>query len=153
MHIDFNFDLLDKCIYKQRVLLAFWIYFNLKANYAFTWCIINETALVACWCLLTYGTNISHIKGNSTLVFMHSGIVTGHQLLCDAHAHTVLESQRGTAVLFLFYSLSSFPLFLLFMCLSLRQSYFFSWVPHNLERTSDLILWFPDISYLENNHK
>ena len=26
-----------------------------------------------------------HIKGNITLVLMHSGIVNGYQLLCDAH--------------------------------------------------------------------
>ena len=49
-------------------------------------------ALMACWVSITYGTNINHIKGNSTFVFMHSGIVNGHQLLCDAH--TVLESHH-----------------------------------------------------------
>ena len=58
---------------------------------------------------------------------MHSVIVNGYQLLCDAH--TVLKPQSGTAAFFLFYSLSSFstfPLFL-FAFLSLWQSYFFSW--------------------------
>ena len=35
---------------------------------------------------------------------MHSGVVTEHQLLCDAY--TVQEQHRGTAALFLFYSLS-----------------------------------------------
>ena len=32
---------------------------------------------------------------------MHSGIVNGHKLPCDAHA--VLEQHRGTAALFIFY--------------------------------------------------
>ena len=40
---------------------------------------------------------------------MHSGFVNGHQLLCDAH--TVPEQHRGTAALFLFYSLLSFSAF------------------------------------------
>ena len=43
------------------------------------------------------------------LVLMHNGIVTGYQLLCDAH--TVREPHRGTAVFFLFYSISSFSSF------------------------------------------
>ena len=51
----------------------------------------------------------SHIKGNSTLFLRHSGIVNGHQLLCDAH--TVFEPHRGTADLFPFYSLLSFSTF------------------------------------------
>ena len=61
---------------------------------------------------LTYGTNISHIRGNGTLVLIHSGIVNGYQLLCDAHA--VLEPH-------LFTPYRPFQLFL-FMCLSLWQS-------------------------------
>ena len=58
------------------------------------------------------------IKGNISLVLMHSGNgnVNGYQLLFEAH--TVFEPRRGTAAFLLFYSLSSFPLFL-FMCLSL----------------------------------
>ena len=43
---------------------------------------------------------------------MHSGIVNEYQLLLDAY--TVMEQHRGTAALFLFYSLSSlssFPAF------------------------------------------
>ena len=58
------------------------------------------SALVACHVgVLTYGTNIGHIKGNSTgtLVLMHSVIVNGHELLCDAR--TVLKPHRGTAAL------------------------------------------------------
>ena len=49
---------------------------------------------------INFGMNISHIKGNSTLVLVHSGIVNGHQLLCDAL--TLLESHRGTAAFFFF---------------------------------------------------
>jgi len=67
-----------------------------------------------------------HIKANITLVLLHSGIVNGYQLLCDAH--TVLEPHRETAAFFLFYSPSSFSTFS-FMFLSLIQFYFFSWVP------------------------
>ena len=47
---------------------------------------------------------------------MHSGIVNGYQLMCDAH--TVLEPHRGTAAFFYFTRYRPFP-FLLFMCLSL----------------------------------
>ena len=65
---------------------------------------------------LTYGTNISHVKGKRTLVLMHIGIVNGYQLLCDAH--TVLEPQSGIAAFFYFTRYHSFPLFL-FMCFSL----------------------------------
>ena len=62
---------------------------------------------------LNYGMN-RHIKGNITLVLMHSGIVNGYQLLCNAR--TVLEPHRGTAAFFLFTNYRPFPLF---MCLSL----------------------------------
>ena len=62
-----------------------------------------------------YGMDI-HIKGYITLVLMHSGIVNGYQLLCDAH--TVLEPHRGTAAFSFFAHYRPFPLFL-FMCLSL----------------------------------
>ena len=40
---------------------------------------------------------------------MHSDIVNRYQLLYEAH--TVPEQHRGTAALFLFYSLLSFPVF------------------------------------------
>ena len=43
---------------------------------------------------------LKHIMGNITFVLMHSGIVNGCQLLCDAH--TVLEPHVGTAVFFSF---------------------------------------------------
>ena len=63
---------------------------------------------------LTYGTDI-HIKGYITLVLMHSGIVNGHQLLCDAH--TVREPHRGTAVFFLFFlTIVLFHFFVLCVC-------------------------------------
>ena len=67
--------------------------------------------------LLTYGINISHIKGNSNLVVMHSGIVNGYQLLCDAP--TVLEPHRGTTALFLFYSLLPFSTFSFYVFVTL----------------------------------
>ena len=40
----------------------------------------------------------SHNNGNIILVLMHSGIVNGHQLMCDVH--TVLEQHMETAALF-----------------------------------------------------
>ena len=42
-----------------------------------------------------------HFKGNINLVLIHSGIVNGRQLLCNAHS--VIEPHRGTAALFLFF--------------------------------------------------
>ena len=60
------------------------------------------SALVACWCLI-------YIKSKSTLVLMHSGIGNGYQLVCDA------RTMPKKLALLLFYSLSSFPLFL-FVC-------------------------------------
>jgi len=88
---------------------------------------------------LTYGTNI---KDNSTLVLMHSDIVNGHQLLCDAH--TMLEPHRGTAALFL--TILSFSAFF-FLCVCLFESLFFGASIvyfNNLMRTADLILCLPD---------
>jgi len=75
----------------------------------------------------SYGTNsLTTLRATEIFVLMHSGIVNGHQLLCDAH--TVVEPHRGTAAFFFFTHYRPFPLDL-FMCLSLRQS--FSWVPLN----------------------
>ena len=55
-------------------------------------------------------------------VLMHSSIVNGHKLLCDAYA--VSEQHRGTAAFFYFTSYRPFPLFL-FMCLSILTVLFF----------------------------
>ena len=68
---------------------------------------------------LTYGTNISHIKGYITLVLMHNGIVNGYQLLCDAH--TVLEPRRGTAA----FLLTVFRFHFFFLCVFQSDSPFF----------------------------
>ena len=64
-----------------------------------------------------YSTNkFSDIKenseGNDTLVLLHSDIVNGSQLLCDAH--TVLEQHSETAALF-----SPFLLFLFWLLFKL----------------------------------
>ena len=64
---------------------------------------------------------VNHIKGNISLVLMHSGIVNGYQLLCDAH--TVLEPHRGTAAFFLFYSLSSFSTFSFYVFVTLDSPF------------------------------
>ena len=57
----------------------------------------------------------NNIKGNTTVVLMHSGIVNRYQLLCDGH--TVLEPHRGTPLFSYFTHIRPFPIF--FMCLSL----------------------------------
>ena len=83
-----------------------------------------------CALLMSHNTQqVNHIKGNITLVLMHSGIVNGYQLLCNAH--TVLEPQRGTAAFFLFVSLLllSFYAFSFYVFVTLDSPYFFSWVP------------------------
>ena len=60
---------------------------------------------------------VNHIKGNISLVLMHSGIVNEYQLLCDAH--TVLEPHKGTAAFSFFYSLSSFSTFSFYVFVTL----------------------------------
>ena len=63
-----------------------------------------------------YGTNsLTTLRATALFVLMHSGIVNGYQLLCDAH--TVVEPHRGTAASLVTHY-RPFPLFL-FMCFSL----------------------------------
>ena len=52
---------------------------------------------------------------------MHSGIIYGQNLLCDAHA--VSEQHSETAAFFYFTRYHPFPLFI-FMCLSLLTDLF-----------------------------
>ena len=64
---------------------------------------------------LTYGmTSLANIRGNFTLVLMHSGIV--NKLLWDAH--TVLEQHtcRGTVALFVLLTIILFLFFFLCVC-------------------------------------
>jgi len=71
--------------------------------------ILVNTSCFLCGLLvsLTQGMNsLATLRSTLLFVLMQSGFVNGYQLLCDAH--TVLESHRETAALFLFYSLSSF---------------------------------------------
>ena len=51
------------------------------------------TALVACWCRQVMAQAVT-LRATARFALMYSGIVNGHQLLCDAH--TVLEPHRGT---------------------------------------------------------
>ena len=68
-----------------------------------------------CGMLVSCSTNrFIHIKGNITFVLMHSSIVNGHQLQCDAH--TVPELHRGTAAFFFITHYCPFLLFLLCVC-------------------------------------
>merc|ERR1719239_1144661 len=73
------------------------------------------TALVACWCHQVMAPAVTLRATEISLVLMHSDIVNGYQLLCDAH--TVLEPHRGTAAFSFFYSLSSFSTFSFFLSL------------------------------------
>ena len=77
---------------------------------------------------------------NTTLVLIHSGIVNGHQLLCDAH--TVLEPHRGTAA---FFFLSSFSTFSFYVFITLTFLFLDASLVcvDNLTRTADLGLVIP----------
>ena len=90
---------------------------------------------------------VNHIKGNISLVLMHSGIVNGYQLLCDAH--TVLELQ-----LFSFYSLLSFSTFSFYVFVTLTVLLLGASLVcvYNLKRTADLVLWFPDRTSVCNSN-
>ena len=81
----------------------------------------------SCGMLVSHSTNIfSHLKGNLSIVLMHSGIVNAYQLLCDAHSVPV--QHKGTTDIFLYYSLYTFPAFiLLYVCQSVTA--FLFWVP------------------------
>ena len=43
-------------------------------------------ALVTCWCRQVMAQAVTLRATEISLVLMHSGIVNGYQLLCDAHA-------------------------------------------------------------------
>ena len=66
---------------------------------------------------------LTTFRGYINLVLMLSGIVNGHNLLCNAHA--VSERHRGTAALFLFYSLSFFSSFSFYVFVTLAVLFFF----------------------------
>ena len=76
--------------------------------------------------LLVSGSNtiFSQMKGNS-IVLMHCSIsiVNGYQLMCDANS--IPEQHRGTAALFLVYSLSSFSSFSFYMFVTLTVLFLF----------------------------
>ena len=94
---------------------------------------------MACWYLISPNCHIS-------LVLMHSCVINGHHLLCDAH--TVLEKHRGTAATFLYYSLLSFSA-ISFCIMSLWHNllfYFLGWLNcffYIQTRKVDLVLRFP----------
>ena len=54
--------------------------------------LILISALVACRCRQVMAQAVT-LRATALFVLMHSGIVNGYQLLCDAH--TVLEEHRG----------------------------------------------------------
>ena len=101
--------------------------------------------LVTCWCLIIVPT-VNHIRGKSTLVLIHSEIVNGYQLLCDAH--TVPELHRGTTALFLFYLHSSLSTFSFYMFVTPTVIFLFLGASivcvNNLKRTVDSVLLFSD---------
>ena len=76
---------------------------------------------------------------------MHSNIVNGRKLLCDAY--TVPEQDRGTAALFVL--LSYFFAISFYMFVTLTVPFHFLGasivcVRNNVKRAEDLVLWFPE---------
>ena len=100
------------------VYCILWRHYNAaipKELIILTW---SYYALVACWCRQVMAQAVV-LRATSVFVIMHSGIVNGYQLLCDAH--TVLEPHRGTAALF--YSLSSFSTFSFYVFVTLDSPF------------------------------
>ena len=101
------------------------------------------STLVACWCRQFMAQTVT-LRATALFVLMHSGIVNGYQLLCDAHI--VLEPHRVNCSFFLFYSLWSFSNFSFYVFCHSWQS--FSWVPLyfvlTIYRGQQIIFWFPD---------
>ena len=90
---------------------------------------------------------LNHIKGNKTLVLMHSGIVKG--ISCCAMLILILcLNHIGNLKLFSILLIKVFFHFF-FLCVCHYDSpisvlgCLFSWV-NNLKRTANLVLWFPD---------
>ena len=77
---------------------------------------------------------------------MQSATVNGYQPLYDPQ--TVSKQHRGTAALFLFYSLSYFSSFSFYMFVTLTVLFLFLGASivcvNNIKRTADLVLCFPD---------
>ena len=74
----------------------------------------TKIALMACWCRQVMAQAVT-LRATALFVLMHSGIVNGNQLLCDAH--TVLEPHRGTAAFFFFLiTIILFHFFFLCVC-------------------------------------
>ena len=92
--------------------------------------LISQLVLPPVWYVgVLQHQQFSHTNGHPiaiTIVLMHSGIVNGYKLLCDAH--TVPEQHRGSVALFLFHSFLPVSA-ISFMCLSLWQCFFFSGLP------------------------
>ena len=81
------------------------------------------STLVAWW--VSYSANsFGHIKGNINILQIHSNIVMGHQLLCDAH--TVSYQQGKCCYISKFIAVILFCFFYLCVCQS-DSPYFFSW--------------------------
>ena len=71
-------------------------------------------ALVACWCRPVMAQAVTLRATLISLVHMHSGIVNGYQLLCDAH--TVLEPHRGTVAFSFLLTIVLFHFYFLCVC-------------------------------------
>ena len=106
--------------------------------------VLNKTRLRGLLVSSSYGTNsLTTLRATEIFILMHSGVVNGYQLLCNAH--TVFEPHRGTAFFFLNHY-CRFPLFL-FMCLTLTVLFLFLGASivcvNNLKMTANLALSFP----------
>ena len=94
-------------------------------------------------CLIIAPTDI-YVKGKSTLVLMHSGIVNGYQLLI------LCQNNIGELQLFISISLTIvlFRFFFFCVCHSDSPISFFGAsivYVNNLKRTVDSVLCFPDV--------
>ena len=87
-------------------------FFRLVHKASFKFIIIRPRGLFVS---SSYSTNsLTTLRATEIFVLMHSGIVNGYQLLCDAH--TVLEPYRGTAAFSFLLTIVLFHFFFLCVC-------------------------------------
>ena len=131
---------------KSRTLACYWSFLNVTRDKTSCWnfcptirtqktvafiAICHKTQQSPCPRGLlvssSFGTNsLITLRATALFVLIHSGIVNGYQLLCDAH--TVLEPHRGTAAFF--FIILAIVLFHFFFLLCVCHSWHsFSWVP------------------------
>ena len=95
---------------------------------------------MACWCRQVMAQAVT-IRATALFVLMHSGIVNGYQLLCDAHTVLELEAYKGPTF-FLFYSRSPFSTFSFYVFVTLTVFFLGASLVcvNNLKRRANLVL-------------